>query len=187
METTSPSLLERLRRPDDQQAWEQFTRLYTPLLLDWARGRGLQEHDAADLVQDVLTTLIQQLPSFTYDPEKSFRGWLRTILLNKWRNRCRIPPARHLDRYAIETRVAESDDAKLFAEAEYRQHLVRRILELIQTDFQPKTWRAFWECQVAGRAATEVAAELGMSISAVYVAKCRVLNRLREELRGLLD
>src|ERR1041385_5236149 len=87
MHTTAVSLLERLRQPADSTAWEKLVRLYTPLLLYWARRLGLQETDAADLVQDVLIVLVQKLPEFQYQPGKSFRGWLRPVLLNKWRDR----------------------------------------------------------------------------------------------------
>jgi RNA polymerase sigma-70 factor (ECF subfamily) len=181
-------LLQRLRRPGEQQAWARFVQLYTPLLFYWARRAGLQEPDAADLVQEVLLTLVEKLPEFTYDPARSFRGWLRTLLLNKWRNRRR----RRTEQSLAAAEDAEGvplgpDVAEVFADAEYRQHLVGRALELMQTDFQPPTWRAFWECQVNGRPAAEVAAELGLSVGAVYVAKSRVLSRLRQELDGLMD
>src|SRR6516225_8631890 len=86
MHTTSASLLERLRLPTDQAAWERFVQLYTPLLYYWARHLGLQPNAAADLVQDVLTALVQKLPEFVYDRDKSFRNWLRTLTLNRWRN-----------------------------------------------------------------------------------------------------
>jgi RNA polymerase sigma-70 factor (ECF subfamily) len=188
MELTSVSLLERLRQPGDQRAWARFVKLYTPLLFYWAKRAGLQDQDAADLVQDVLVTLVEKLPGFSYERGKSFRGWLRTILLNKWRNRCRLRTAEPLDSEAVPpSAAAEPDVAELLAEAEYRERLVGRALELMQTDFQPNTWKAFWECQVNGRPGPEVAAELGISVGAVYVAKSRVLSRLREELEGLLD
>src|SRR5262245_21842152 len=89
MNTTSPTLLERLRCPAEQGAWGRFLQLYSPLLYHWARHLGLIEADAADLVQDVFTTLVQRLPEFQYDPSKGFRRWLRTVLLNKWRNHLR--------------------------------------------------------------------------------------------------
>src|SRR5262245_44229902 len=84
MLSTSVSLLERLRRPRDAEAWARFVALYTPLLLAWAHRLGLQPADAADLVQDVLVLLFQKLPEFTYDPGKSFRHWLHVVLRNKW-------------------------------------------------------------------------------------------------------
>src|SRR5437867_4389388 len=94
MDTTSPTLLERVRRPDNPEAWRRFVALYTPLLYTWASRLGLQEPDAADLVQDVFTVLLSKLPAFRYDRQKSFRAWLMTVLRNKWREtRRRRAPA----------------------------------------------------------------------------------------------
>ena len=86
MTKTPVSLLERLRDSFDADAWARFVSIYTPLIYSWGRHVGLQEQDAADLVQDVFATLIQVLPTFAYDPRKSFRGWLRSVTLNQWRN-----------------------------------------------------------------------------------------------------
>src|SRR5262249_58188030 len=91
MHTTSASLLERLRQPAQQESWTLFVKLYTPLIFYWARRTGLKEEDAADLVQDVFTLLVKKMPEFQYAPGKSFRGWLRTVTLNKWRERQRRP------------------------------------------------------------------------------------------------
>jgi RNA polymerase sigma-70 factor (ECF subfamily) len=177
-----------LRQPGDQEAWQRFTALYTPLLYYWTRHLGLQPHDAADLVQEVLVILVRKLPDFNYDEHRSFRAWLRTILLNKWRDngrrRCE-PPLDANDPAFAELAVA--DAAEAIGEADYQQHLLQRALEVMQAEFQPTTWKACWEYVVAGRPASEVAAELGISVGAVYVAKSRVLSRLRQELKGLLD
>lgn len=188
MHTTSASLLERLRQPADQEAWAHFVRLYTPLLYYWARRAGLQQQDAADLVQDVFTVLFHKPPEFTYDPEGNFRGWLRTVTLNRWRSwqrrragRPRTDPDAHL------SDLEAPDDLEAFEETEYRRHVVGRALELIQGDFQPTTWKAFWEFVVHRRPAAAVAAELGLAEGAVRAAKFRVLCRLREELAGILD
>ena len=186
MHRTPSSLLDRLRRPNEEAAWAEFVELYTPLIYHWARRTNLSHADAADLVQDVLTVLIRKLPEFTYDRTKSFRGWLRTITVNRWRDqqRRRIPvPAADLE--LLEIPVADSADA--FDDAEYHKYLARRALELAQKHFEPVTWKACWELVVAGRPAREVAAELGISEGAAYVARCRVLQRLRTELAGLLD
>ena len=91
MHTTPVSLLERLRQPGEQEAWRRFVALYTPLLFFWSRRLGLQDADAADLVQDVLVLLYRKLPGLAYDPRRSFRGWVRTVLLNRWRERQRRP------------------------------------------------------------------------------------------------
>jgi RNA polymerase sigma-70 factor (ECF subfamily) len=186
MYTTSVSLLQRLGQPGEEDAWNRLVELYTPLLFYWARRAGLGEDDAADLVQEVFTVLIQKLPEFTYDPNQSFRGWLRTITLNRWRDsrrRRRPAPADP----AILEQFAQPGEAEAFWETEYRQQLVGRALELMQAEFQPTTWKACWEVVVAGKPAAEVARDLNLSLDAVYAAKSRVLRRLRQRLDGMLD
>jgi RNA polymerase sigma-70 factor (ECF subfamily) len=188
MHTTPATLLERLRQPDDAEAWSRFVRLYTTLLYYWARRCGLQTEDAADLVQDVFATLYEKLPEFTYVRHKSFRAWLRTVTLNRLRDRPKRVATRALpgDDAAL-GELEAPDELSLLQEDEYRRHLVSRALSIMRADFQPSTWRAFWEHGVVGRAAEEVARDLGLSVAGVYGAKFRVLARLRQELGGLLD
>lgn len=188
MTRTPVSLLQRLRQTNAAEAWERLVLLYTPLMYSWARQAGLQEADAADLVQDVFVTLVQTLPSFDYDRQKSFRRWLRTITLNKWRDRqrkrARLPVPGDAALLEEPAPAAEMDQ---FWEVEYRQQLVNRVLAIMSRDFQPATWKAFWEQVVEGRPAAEVAAELKLTVGAVYAAKFRVLDRLREEMAGMFD
>ncbi|HTK77398.1 MAG TPA: sigma-70 family RNA polymerase sigma factor [Gemmataceae bacterium] len=184
MPTTSITLLERLRRPDVPDAWDRFVELYTPLLFAWARQAGLQDADAADLVQDVFGVLVRQMPTFVYDQRKSFRAWLQTIALNQWRARLRrkkLPIASGADA-AVE--IVDPNEA--FWEEEYRQHVAARALAVMRQEFAPATWQACWETVVNERPAGEVGAELGLSPGAVRAAKFRVLARLRQELDGLL-
>jgi RNA polymerase sigma-70 factor (ECF subfamily) len=188
MNSTSATLLERLRQPAPHAAWDRFVKLYTPLLLAWARRLGLQEADADDLVQDVVATLLRKLPEFRYDRHRSFRAWLRTVTVNKWRQTQRRRAAS--PRMAGNVDLAEVADkglADTFWETEYRQHLVSRALQLMQADFEPTTWKACWEFVVSDKPAAQVAAELGTTVAVVYSAKSRVLHRLRQELDGLLD
>jgi RNA polymerase sigma-70 factor (ECF subfamily) len=186
MMTTSLSLLERLRQPGERGAWDRFVELYTPLLFSWARRVGLKDADAADLVQDVFVTLVQTLPTFAYDHHRSFRAWLRTVTLNKWRARCKkLARAPATNGYLHE--VASPDELEAFWDAQYCQHLTRQALQILQADFQPTTWKAFWEHVVNDRSAPDVAGELGLTAGAVYAAKFRVLDRLRQELAGMLD
>jgi RNA polymerase sigma-70 factor (ECF subfamily) len=184
---TPASLLERLRRPSDPAAWARFVELYTPLLYYWARRTGLQEADAADLVQEVLALLFRKLPEFEYDRHRSFRNWLRTVTLNKWREGQRRRPLETVMDGGTLAEVPESDDGTAFSEADYRAHLVQHTLRALQGEFPPATWRAFREYVLADRPAEEVAAELGVRVGTVYAAKSRVLSRLRRELNGLLD
>jgi RNA polymerase sigma-70 factor (ECF subfamily) len=184
---TPASLLQRLRLPAAEVAWARFAELYTPLLYYWARQRAnLQADEAADLVQEVFAVLLRKLPEFRYDPGKSFRGWLRTVLLNTWREQQRRRQIPTSDGEAIAD-AAVADPTLDLEEMEYRRHLVHRALRLMQAEFQPTTWKACWEYVVASRPVEEVAADLGVTTNAVYLAKSRVLQRLREELQGLLE
>jgi RNA polymerase sigma-70 factor (ECF subfamily) len=182
---TSASLLERLRRQDDPGAWDRFVHLYTPLLAGWAARAGLREGDAADLVQEVFVLLLEKLPEFTYDPSKSFRAWLRTVAMNRYRERFRRPTLPVAGGDSLLAAVA--DPAEAFWEAEYRGRLVGRAMQLVQPHFAPATWHLFWETVVNGRPSAEVAAEMGITQGAVRVARFRVLARLRQEIDGLLD
>jgi len=185
MDRTSQSLLERLRRLDDEASWARFTALYAPLLYSWARRLSAQPDDAADLVQDVFAAVVRRLPEFRYEPGKSFRAWLRTILLNRWRtNRRRpVPSPLTADPAHEDPGPALLDDQD---EAEYRRYLLRQTLALLQPEFSPTFWRAFEEHVLADRPAEEVAARLNVSAGTVYVAKSRIFKRLRQELAGLL-
>jgi RNA polymerase sigma-70 factor (ECF subfamily) len=187
VDKTSASLLEQLRLDRGQDAWARFVRLYTPLMFFWARKLGMREADAADLVQDVFTILVQKLPTFEYDQVKGFRNWLRTILLNRWRNLLRKKAGERATGPAGLSDVADSEDPEAVVEAEYRQYLLNNALDLMKSEFPHKTWKACWEHVVMGRPAAEVAAELGIVPGAVYVAKSRVLARVRQELAGLLE
>lgn len=188
MDSTPVSLLARMRNSNDEVAWARFVELATPLLNSWARRIGLKSQDASDLVQEVLVVLLEKLPGFTYDRDRSFRGWMRTIAVNKWRQWRRRPVPVSLENGdVLPEELAVEDLSQAFWEQEYREQLVARALQVMQADFQPATWRACWEHIVSGRSAQEVAAEFGLSPGAVYAAKVRVLRRLREELAGMLD
>jgi RNA polymerase sigma-70 factor (ECF subfamily) len=186
MTATPVSLLERLRQPNQQEAWDRFVALYTPLIYGWARRVGLQESDAADLVQEVFTTLLAKLPGFVYDRHGSFRAWLKTVTLNQWRASCRKTAARR-EQGGTPPDVAAPDELEAFWEGEYQRHVVGQALRIMQADFEPNTWRACWEMVVDGLPAARVAQKLGVSVGTVYAAKCRVLARLRQELAGLVE
>ncbi|MGH7169885.1 MAG: RNA polymerase sigma factor [Gemmataceae bacterium] len=184
---TPATLLERLRQPGDAVAWNQFVHLYTPLLYHWARRLGLQSADAADLVQEVFLALYHALPHFHYDRQRSFRAWLFTLMRNKcrdWRRR-RVPVPVEGIEAALDERADDGADA--VEEAEYRSYLCARALRLMQSEFAPTTWKTFWATVVEGRSAVDVAREFGLTPNAVYLARGRVLRRLRQALDGLLD
>ncbi len=188
MQTTSPSLLAKLQIPTEERAWARFVDLYSPLLLYWARQTGFGAHDAEDFVQDVFILLVQKLPEFSYDQTRSFRGWLKTVALNKMRDRQRrrsVPVA--AGGQVDLANVAGSNNVESFWDGEDQRHLVARALQLMRCEFKEATWRACWELVVSTRSAADVGQELGMSENAVYIAKLRVLRRLREELADLVE
>ena len=188
MESTSSSLLLRLRQPGEQAAWRCFVELYTPLLYYWACRMGLRGQDAADLVQDVFVTLVQKMPQFQYDAHKGFRPWLRTVAENRWRDALRKRAAlpRHAADAALANAAVPAEAAALW-DVEYRQHVLARAVQLMRSDFAEKTWKACWALVIDGKSGADVGRELGMTVEAVYAAKSRVMRRLRQELDGLLD
>lgn len=179
---TCVHLLDQLRDGASDRAWEQFVRRYKPLLFHWARRLGLQFQDAADLVQDVFLVLVRKLPNFEYQPGRSFRGWMRAILINRWRD---LRLRRATEGLTATLEPVAPPDAGVFEEREHCLHVLGRALRLMAADFEPATWQAFWETVVCGRASTDVAADVGLSIDAVYMAKSRVLSRLRRDLKDL--
>jgi RNA polymerase sigma-70 factor (ECF subfamily) len=185
MQPKSLSLLERLRQSEDPEAWARFVELYTPLLFHWALDRGLPEVEAADLVQDIFTIVVQYLRDPTFDGGRGFRSWLRTLIVTRWlytqEERGRQPRA------ATGADLPSPDGPDAFWEAEYQHRLLGRALELMQAELEPTNWRACWECVVVGKPVTQVAAELGLSEHAVHLARGYVFRRLREELNELLD
>jgi RNA polymerase sigma-70 factor (ECF subfamily) len=129
---TPITLLARLQQPGDAAAWERFVGLYTPVLFAWAHQLGLSDSDAAALIQEVFVLLLEKLPRFRYEGSKSFRAWLKTVTLNKYREtrRRRIP-----HQVADGELDAIPAQAEAFWEADYRKHLTERALEVMQAEF----------------------------------------------------
>ena len=187
MDSTPASLLEQMRGPDRGPAWVRFVRLYTPLLAHWSDRAGVPLADRADLIQEVFLVLVRVAPTFQYEPSRSFRAWLHTVLVNKWKDHRRKKSALLLTMDENRAEIAIEDPVPLMAEAEYRAVLAARAARLIESDFNRTTWQAFWKTAVEGCSPPAVAAELGLSLNAVYLARSRVLARLRQELAGLWD
>jgi len=135
--TTSVSLLYRLQQGANSQDWQRFVHLYTPLLLRWARRAGAQDADAADLAQDVLLLLVHKLPMFDHKGPQSFRSWLRTLLLNKWRDLCRYRAARPAQTDGATLKMALTRNGDLEEQEDREDRL--RLVALGPTD-EITTW-----------------------------------------------
>jgi RNA polymerase sigma-70 factor (ECF subfamily) len=190
---TPISLLERLRLGPDPDSWKRLVDLYTPLVASWLRAQGLQPADVDDLTQEVLGTLLRALPQFRHDLRPgAFRRWLGGIVLNRLRafRRARrpVPVAGDLFReQALDELEDPSSELSRRWDEEHDWHVVRRLLELIEPEFEPATWRAFRMAVLEGKPTQEVATALNLSANAVRIAKSRVLARFRQEIAGLID
>jgi RNA polymerase sigma-70 factor (ECF subfamily) len=189
---TRASLLARLGDPQDRSAWQQFVELYGSLVYGFVRQRGLQDADAADLTQEVFLAVARVAGRWQYDPEKgSFRGWLYGITRNQLANflqRRRPASVGTGDSNAqrrLEQQPSPGSDLEAAWEQEYQQQLFRVAAAEVRDHFAPTTWQAFWRTAVEGQSAAAAAAELGLSVGAVYVARSRVLGRLAERVRQM--
>jgi RNA polymerase sigma-70 factor (ECF subfamily) len=187
---TRASLLIRLRDARDKEAWNQFVQVYAPLIYSFARSRGLQDADAADLMQDVLSSLTRSLGRLDYDPQRgSFRSWLYTITRNRLNT--------FLDRQSrVVHGTGDSGAHRLLEQepepaeiSEWERGYERRVFEWaserIHAGASESIWQAFYQTAVEGKKPKDVAKTLNMSVGAVYVAKSRILSQIREQVQQL--
>lgn len=185
---TRPTLLARLRRPEDRQAWDEFVEIYTPVLFRFARARGLSPDDSADVAQEVMRSVYQSIDRFELRPGRAkFRAWLFTIARNQiagqFRHAARRPQGdgrTTLMAMAEEISAEESDEARW--EREYLRALYAWAAAAVEPTINPRIWDAFHRTAILDESPDEVAAALGMTRAAVNVAKCRCLQRLREKV-----
>ena len=186
---TRASLILRLPTRADAQAWQEFVSLYEPFVHRFARRSGLQDADARELVQDVLLSVVQAVGRWEVDPERArFRTWLFRIARNRL-----LDVLSRRDRHAIRAGesalIDHSQPDGLVAEAAlaHRRELFRWAATRVKSHFRDETWQAFWRTSVEGESIADTARLLRMTEGAVYIARSRVIARLRDELRVLED
>jgi RNA polymerase sigma-70 factor (ECF subfamily) len=171
----------------DAAAWERLVALYTPLLETWLTGAGLQPADREDLTQRVLEILVRQLPAFAHSGRPgAFRAWLRGITVNLLREHWRARPAPAADSVLAQLADPAGGLSKVWDE-QHDRHVLRALMEQVRPEFSDARWRAFCRVSLDGVPARVAAEELGMSVNAVLIARSRILARLRQEARGLID
>ena len=183
---TSASLLDQARGRA-AGAWDRLVALYTPLLESWLTAAGLQPADRDDLAQRVLEILVRQFPDFEHAGRPgAFRAWLRGITVNLLREHWRA--RREPEAGSLLERLGDPDAglSRLWDE-QHDRHVLHALMETVRPEFTEPTWRAFRRLALDGAAARDVAGELGLSVNAVLIARSRVLARLRQEARGLVD
>jgi RNA polymerase sigma-70 factor (ECF subfamily) len=196
MPDTSTSLLDRIRLHPDGPSWKRLVDLYTPLIQGWLRrfGGAVQSHDLDDLVQDVVGQVVRGLPTFQHSGRPgAFRCWLRTIAVHRLLAFRRAQKSRpvasgdsSIDEQLAQLEDPESDLSRRW-DQEHDRHVLRRLRDLIESEFSTSSWQAFTRTALKGERTAAVAADLGMTVNAVLLAKSRVLRRLRQESRGLIE
>jgi RNA polymerase sigma-70 factor (ECF subfamily) len=189
---TRASLLVRLRDGGDAGAWHEFVRLYAPVIYGFARKRGLQDADAADLMQEVLRSISSAVQRLEYDTARgTFRGWLFTVTRNKVYNfleaRSRRVQGSGDSRVQQRLEQLAGADGELSTDWEvgYQRSLVAQAMDEIKSEFQKATWEAFCRTALDGLTPAQAASQVGLSVGAVYVAKSRVIARLKQEIERL--
>jgi RNA polymerase sigma factor (sigma-70 family) len=185
---TRISLLIRVRDPADQAAWGEFVEIYQPIILRMARQRGMQEADAEDVVQSVLTAITKAIEQREHDPRRAkFRTWLHRVTHNTILNALtREKPDRgsgDSELLAVlnqhETRTGPDSD---LLQLEYRREVFRWAVRQVRKEFHQDTWDAFWLTAVEGRSIEEVSKELAKKPGAIYAARSRVIRRIQEKV-----
>jgi RNA polymerase sigma-70 factor (ECF subfamily) len=189
--STSLSLIARWQR-GELRAWERLVYLYYPLVYGWCRRGGAAPDQAQDVAQEVFAALAGDNARFQpADGQNSFRGWLWGVTRNQWRyyqRKQRRQPAAVGGENSELDQIAAPDEQPLpEPAADEDAGVFRRAIDLVRLEFEDRTWQAFWRTTVDNQPGTAIAEELAMTVNAVYLAKSRVLRRLRQELEGLVD
>jgi RNA polymerase sigma-70 factor (ECF subfamily) len=189
---TQPSLLIRLGDKQDTVAWGQFVEVYAPLVYGFARKHGMQDADAADLTQEVMRAVAGAISRLEYDPRRgTFRSWLFTVVRNKFRNylsnktRKQMTSGGSSIQELLEAQPDRVDALEEQWDHEYDQRVFSWAVDRVKGSFTDNTWQAFWQVSVEGKNARDVARDVGISVGAVYIAKSRVLARLKEQIQLL--
>ena len=191
-EETRASLVLRLRDAGDVAAWDEFVAIYGPLVFRLARRQGLQPSDADDLVQEVLTAVARQIDQWLQRPDRGrFRAWLRCVARNIAVNLLTRRPHGTVGYGGLEPDAtlvaipAPDNDVSNEFDLEYGREVYRWAAEQVREAVATETWQAFHLTHVEGASIPDAAARLGVTVGQVYVARSRVMSRLREAVRQI--
>jgi RNA polymerase sigma-70 factor (ECF subfamily) len=190
---TRQSLLLRAQS-GEENAWKDLAELYRPLIFGWLDRQGVPARDLEDLSQDIILSVVKHLPSFQHSGNPgAFRSWLRTIVCSRtidyWRA---ADPGRQATGGSGATAALPQiedprSDLNRQWDEDHDRYVLNCLLDQVEEEFKPSTLNAFRRLALEGASGPEAAQELGLSVAAVYMAKARVLQRLRQLAEGLID
>ncbi|MFK8111042.1 MAG: RNA polymerase sigma factor [Rubripirellula sp.] len=182
---TRASLLLRLGDPANETAWAEFLEIYEPLLFRLASRWGLQAADAQEVVQETLLGVSKSIQSFgPVERKGAFRSWLATITRNKLvdhlskRSRQEQGSGDTDVHHWLCEQAGETSSVSLW-DIQQKQQVYRWAAEKVSSQVSETTWQAFERTAVDGEPVKQVADELGIREGMVYVARSRVMTRLR--------
>ena len=185
---TQVSLLLRVSDPTDHEAWERFVGIYHPMIYRMARRRGLQDADAQDLSQKVLTSVSDRISTWQHDPDRGrFSTWLTTVTRNAIIDSLRrIRPETSSGGSSVIRMIKRLPATEVTLDRElhreYRRQMFRRAALEIRQEVETQSWSAFWMTAVEAVPIVDVAEHLGMSVGAVYAVRSRVMRRFKERI-----
>ena len=186
---TRHSLIQRLQDGGDDTAWEEFASIYRPIIVRIALRKQMQFDDAEDLAQQVLLSVLKNIKKWKADPERArFRTWLQTVVRNALLNALSRKPKDQSpggtdSLHQLHQHPDRADS--LWFDMEWQRETLRCVAQQVCFEFESKTWIAFWDTAIEQLPAQEVAERLGKSVGAIYIARSRVMQRIKQRIAEL--
>ena len=186
---TRITLIQRLQHGGDEAAWEEFVAIYRPAIVRMALRKQLQPTDAEDLAQQVLLAVSRNIDKWKQDRTRArFRTWLQTVVRNTTLNALTRKPRDQATggTTAVQQLNQQPDrEDSIWFDAEWRRETLRWATAQVREEFEPATWLAFWETAIEGTSASVTAQKCGKSVGAVYIARTRVMQRIKQKIAEL--
>ena len=186
---TRHSLIQRLQDGGDDAAWEEFASIYRPVIVRIALRKQMQFDDAEDLAQQVLLLVLKNINKWKSDPARArFRTWLQTVVRNATMNALSRRPKDQASGgtdslQQLHQRPDKADS--LSFDLEWQRETLRWVAQQVRGEFESTTWTAFWDTAIEQLPAQEVAEKIGRSVGAVYIARSRVMQRIKQRIAEL--
>lgn len=180
-------MLAKLKDQHNDDAWTDFAYYYRKYIYNIARRMGLGHDDSEEIVQIVLIQSWNKLPDFKYDPGKGrFRGWLCQVTGNAVKNYFRDHKNRfvELDPDAHFSELITPPEIDKIAEEEWQQYVPELAWKNVEHHFEDNVKQVYTMLS-DGKEVADIAKNLGIAESSVYVYRKRIQDKLRPEIKRL--